>query len=117
MSPTGPNPLALGRGSLCWPARLEGGREHVAGREAAVGPPLLRDVQHLLLGWEVVELIRVPDGLAEGQVAGQHNVFSAKRDDERTLHCPGTYPRNRSELGHEFVVGQVAQDIRVQPAI
>jgi hypothetical protein len=56
-------------------SRLEGGREQVAGREAAVGPPLLGDVEHFLLGWDMVEVVRVPDRFAEREIAGQDDIF------------------------------------------
>ena len=57
------------------------------------------------------------DGLTEGKVAGQDDVFPLQRNDEDALHGPGTYPRDCGELSHELVVGQTAQDVWVQSAI
>jgi hypothetical protein len=96
---------------------LEGGREQVAGRQAAVWPRSLGDSQDLLLGGEVVELMGGPDSLTERKVTRQDAVFSLQREDEGALHGPGTDTRNRGELGHELVVWQAAQDDRVQPAM
>src|SRR5215831_11940075 len=96
---------------------LEGGGEQVAGGQAAVGPPFLRDGQHLLLRREVIELVGGPDGLAQREVARQHDVLPAQRDEHGALHGPRAYSGNRGELGHEFVVGQVAQGVLAQPAV
>ena len=65
----------------------------------------------------MVELIGGPDGLAQGQVARQDDVFSAERDEEGALHGPRPDPRNGGEFRDEFVVGQLAQGILVQAAI
>ncbi len=43
--------------------------------------------------------------------------MSAERDDGGALHGQGVYPRNCGEVGHELVVGQAAQDVRVQAAV
>src|SRR5712691_11879265 len=107
----------LRRGGWWCPRWLEGGGEQVAGRKAAVGPPFLGDVEDLLLGGAVVELVSGLDGLSQRKVTGQHDVLPAEGDDERALHGPGTYPGNDRELRHDLVVGQAAQDIRVQPAV
>ena len=64
------------------PGRLEGRGEQVAGRQTAVGPPYVGDVEDLLPGGEVVEVTSGPDGLTQGQVARQDDVFSAERDEE-----------------------------------
>jgi len=61
----------------------------------------------------VVEPIGGLDGLAEREVAGQDDIFSLERDEEGALHGPGTYPRNRRELGQELVVWQPAQGVLV----
>src|SRR4029450_1055534 len=89
---------------------LEGGGKQVAGRQTAVGPPFLGDGEDFLLGREVVELISGLDGLTEGKVAGQDDVFPLQRNDEGALHGPGTYSRDCGELSHELVVGQTGQD-------
>jgi hypothetical protein len=65
----------------------------------------------------VVQLIGSLDGLAERQVARQDDVLTAERDDEGALHGPRAYPGNGSELGHELVVGQTAQHVRVKAAV
>jgi hypothetical protein len=70
-----------------------------------------------LLAGQAVELIGGLDSLTERKIAGQDDVLSLERDDERTLHGPGAYSRNCGELCHEVVVWQAAQDVRVQPAI
>src|SRR5216684_2535629 len=93
---------ARGRGDRRCLGPLEGGGKQVAGRQAAVRPPFLGDGEDLLLGGEVVELVRGPDGLTEREGA---------------WHGPGTYPRNRGELAHELIVWQPAQDLGVQPAV
>ncbi len=103
-------------GRWCLGGFVRGG-EQVAGSQAAVGPPFVGDGEDLLLGGQVVELVGGLDGLAEREVAGQHDVFSLQRDDEGALHGPRAYPRYRGELRHELVVGQAAQDVRVQPAV
>src|SRR5229473_4374290 len=108
---------ARGRGDRRCLGPLEGGGKQVAGRQAAVRPPFLGDGEDLLLGGEVVELVRGPDGLTEREVAWQDDVFSLERDNEGALHGPGTYPRNRGELAHELIVWQPAQDLGVQPAV
>src|ERR1700761_4577112 len=97
--------------------RLEGGGEQVAGGQAAVWPPFLRDGQHLLLRREVTELVRGLDSLAQRKVARQDDILPVQRDDHGALHGPRTYPRNRGELGYEFVVGQAAQRVLAQPAV
>src|SRR6202020_3026061 len=61
--------------------RLECGREQVACRQAAVGPPWLSDVEDLLLAGQMVALVRAPDCLAQRQVARQDHVFSAEGDE------------------------------------
>src|SRR5215467_14802261 len=99
--------LVLG-GRWCL-GRLEGGGEQVAGSQAAVGPPFAGDVQDLLLGGEVAELVRDLYRLAEGKVARQDDVFAAKRDEHGALDGPRAYPRDRGELSDEFVIGQAAQ--------
>src|SRR5215469_9829962 len=97
--------------------RLEGGREQVAGRQAAVGPPFAGDVEDFLLGGEVVELIRGPHGLAERKVARQDDVFPAERDEHGALDGPRAYPRDSGELCDELVIGQAAQGVLVQPPV
>ena len=72
------------------------------------GPPL---------GGQVVEPISGLDGLTEGEVAGQDDVFPLQRDDEDALHGPGTDPGYRGELSHELVVRQTAQDVDVQSTV
>src|SRR5215469_12908639 len=99
------------------PGWLEGGGEQIAGRQAAVWPPFLRDVQHLLLRRNVIELVRGPDGLAQREVARQHDVLPAQRDEHSALHGPRADPGNRGELGDELIVGQIAQHVLAQPAI
>src|SRR6185437_3204764 len=63
------------------PGRFGGGGEQVAGGQAAVGPPFLGDVEDLLLGGKAVEAIGGQDGLTQGQVAGQDDVFPAEGDE------------------------------------
>ena len=70
------------------PGRVEGGREQVAGRQAAIGPPLLGDGQDLLLRGEVIEPIGGLDGLAKREIAWQDDVFTLQRDEEGALHGP-----------------------------
>jgi putative heme transporter len=96
---------------------LVGGGEQVAGGQAAVGPPFLGDVDHLLLGGDVVEPVGGLDGLAQRQVAGQDDVLAAERDEHRALHGPRAYPRDGGELRQEFVVRQAAQHVSVQAAV
>lgn len=79
--------------------RLVGGGEQVAGGQAAVRPPLVRDGEDLLRAGEVVQPVGGPDRLAQGQVAGQHDVLAAQRDDQRALHRPRADPRDRGQLG------------------
>jgi hypothetical protein len=81
-------PLRLGRGDRGWAGRLEGGGKQVAGRQAAVGPPFLGDVEDLLLAGEVVEPVGGLDGLTEREVARQDDIFSLERDEEGALHGP-----------------------------
>src|SRR5579863_8383281 len=87
---------------------LEGGGEQVAGGQAAVWPPSLRDGQHLLLRRKVIELVRGLDSLAQREVARQDDVLPTQRDEHGALYGPRAYPGNRGELGHEFVIGQAA---------
>jgi hypothetical protein len=65
----------------------------------------------------MVELVGGLNGLTERKITGQHDVRTPQRDEEDALHGPGTYPRDRGELGHELVVGQAAQDAWVQLAV
>ena len=97
--------------------RREGGGEQVAGGQAAVGPPLLGDGQDLLLGRQVVQRIGGLDGLAERQVARQHDVLAPQRDEQRALHGPRADAGNRGELGQQLIVGQGGQYVLVQPAV
>ena len=99
--------LALAWDDRWRPGPFEGGRKQVAGRKAAVGPPLLGDGEDLLFAGTVVEFIGGLDGLTERKIARQDDVFSLERNNERTLHGPGTYPRNCGELCLEIVVCQV----------
>jgi hypothetical protein len=65
----------------------------------------------------MVELIGGPDRLAQGKIARQHDVFPAERDDQSTLHGPRADARDRGQLGHQLIIGQTGQGVRVQPAV
>ena len=65
----------------------------------------------------MVEAVGGPDGLAKREVARQDDVFPPQGDEEGALHGPRADPGNRGELGDDLVVGQPAQDVRVQPAV
>ena len=106
------------RVSRCFARRwLEGGGEQVAGRQAAVGPPLLSDSENLLLAGQVIQPIYGLDGLAERQVSRQDDVLPLQRDEQGALNGPGAYPGDGGELGHELVVVQGAQHLLVQPTV
>ena len=70
-----------------------------------------------MLGGEVIEVVGGADGLAQGQVAGQHDVFAAKRQQQGALGGPGADPRDGGELGDDLLVGQRGQGVLVQPAV
>src|SRR5258708_5965303 len=107
----------LERGDRRHLRRLEGGGKQVTGREAAVGPPLLRDGEDLLLGRQLVQLVGVLNRLAQRKVARQNDVLSLERDDQGTLHGPGPYPGDCGERPHELIVWQATQDVLVQSAV
>src|SRR6202035_5760789 len=109
-----PSPMSSARWRL---SGLEGSGEQVAGGQAAIGPPLLGDVQDLLLRGEMAESVSGLDRLAQREVTGQDDVFPLQRDEQGTLHRPRTYARNGGELGHQFVVGQISQLVEVQPPV
>src|SRR6478736_1379908 len=72
--------------------RFEGGREQVTSGQAAVGPPLVGDVEDLLLDGNVIELIGGLNGLAQRQVAGKDDVLAAERNEHGSLHGPRADP-------------------------
>src|ERR1700732_4100415 len=95
--------LGLARGNGRRLALLERGGEQIARREAAIGAPLLGDVQNLLLGGPVIKLIGVLDRLARREIAGQDDVLSPERDQQSTLRRPWADPRDRGEFGDDLV--------------
>src|SRR5438105_10276205 len=87
-----------------WAGLVEGRGEKVTGGQTAVGPPLFCDGDDLLLTWQMVELVGALHGLAQRQVAWQHDVFSLQRDEQRALRGPRAYPRDGRECCHELLV-------------
>ena len=98
-----------------WPCGRGG--EQVAGREAAVGPPALRDGAHLVRAGQPVELVSDLDGLAQGEVTGQDDVLAAERDDHRALNGPRPDAGDLGQRGDQLVVRQGAKRFGVEPSV
>jgi hypothetical protein len=58
---------------------LEGGREQVGGRQAAVGPPFFRDRQNLFLSGQMIEAVSRADSLAKREVDRAARPTNARR--------------------------------------
>jgi hypothetical protein len=61
----------------------------------------------------VIEVIGDLDGFAQREIAGEDDVLSPERDDERALRGPWADPRDRGELPNDLVVRQSTQGVRV----
>src|SRR4051812_27259590 len=102
-----------GAGRAFW-LGFESGGEEVAGGQAAVGPPVLRDGENLFLGRAAVEPIGGLHGSAEGEVAREDDVFSLQGDEKGALDGPWADSGNGGQLGQDVVVRQAAQDAGIQ---
>src|ERR1700760_2988379 len=96
-----------------WPVPLGGDArlrerhlEQVGGRQAAVRPPGLSDLEYLLLAWQGGQLGAAPDGLAERQVAGQHDVGPVKCDDQHAVYRPRPDAGDGGETVQDLVIRQ-----------
>jgi hypothetical protein len=65
----------------------------------------------------VIEAVCCADGLAQGEVTGQHDVLATQRDDEGTLRRPRAYPGDLGERRDQLVVRRSGQHLRVKPPV
>jgi len=70
-----------------------------------------------LLAGQVVELVAALDGLAEREVARQHDVGAVQRDDQEAMYCPRSDAGDGGEPVQDLIVGQPPQFLVAQRAI
>jgi hypothetical protein len=86
-------------------------REQVHDGQAAVGPPRLGDLQHLLVAGQLVEPVDAPDRPAQRQVALQDHVVTVESDDQEALHRPRADARYRGQGGQDHVVRAAPEEL------
>jgi hypothetical protein len=70
-------------------------REEVVDRKATIGPPVLGNLQHLLLGRNLIKAIDLLNGPADCKVTCQNHIGTVKGDDEKAMHRPRADARDR----------------------
>ena len=80
-------------------------REEVVDRKTAIRPPALGAPQHLLFGRHLIKAIDLPDGPADCEVTRQNHSGTVKGDDEKAVHRPRAYARDRRERRLDLNIG------------
>src|ERR1700682_3408900 len=92
----------------------EFGLEQVGRGEAAIGAPALSHAEQFRFGREVVEAVQAPDGALEGEIARRKCIRTVERDQQESVHCPGTNTRDGGELRLDLCVGALRQCVVVE---
>src|SRR5579863_7101630 len=96
---------------------LEFGREQVADRETAIRPPALGYLEHLVLGWEVVESVGALHCPAEREIAREQHVGPVEADDQKAVCRPRADARNLRQRRFDLLVGHPCERLVAQASI